>query len=387
MIRAGNSFKYQNFLLAFIWLSGMLKDYLYIYVVEFDIVKWILIIVSLDIVFHSLIRKIKFSRFSVFTILILLIFYILMVFSSTYSPSLDYKYEKVATFMVNIPFLIYPLFIAKMNFNTIIKVYSIVLIPLSLFYIYMSSIKWLVVNNSTEVFKEAGFDYLTLGIHLGILFILLNYFKKNVWMQLIIYFLLIATAARGPIIFITLLFLMMNFKQLISFRKAYIKKMIWILGILTLLVQLFFNQISPFFLRSIDRLVALNLEDSSVLPRIEMMKFAFYQPFESFITFVFGNGIGSFGVLYNQIDARAYPHNILLEIFFEMGIIGLGLFLLFVMYIFIKFLSQNNNVFYPLFFFILLNSFKSSSLTDTWILFSFVGGLSIYSFKKTSVLK
>ena len=240
MIRASNSFKYQNFLLAFLWLSGMLKDYLYIYVVEFDIVKWIVTIVSLDIVFHSLIRKIKYSRSSVFIFLIFLIFCSLMVFSLTYSPSISYKYEKVFAFMVNIPFLIYPIFIAKMNFNTIIKVYSVVLIPLSLFYIYMSSIQWQVVNNLTEVFTEAGFDYLTLGIHLGILFILLNYFKKNVWIQLIIYFLLIATAARGPIIFITLLFLMMNFKQLISFRKGYIKKIIWTLVMSILLFQLFY---------------------------------------------------------------------------------------------------------------------------------------------------
>ncbi|MDG1682237.1 MAG: hypothetical protein P8H49_03695 [Flavobacteriaceae bacterium] len=386
MIRASNSFKYQNFLLAFLWLSGMLKDYLYIYVVEFDIVKWIVTIVSLDIVFHSLIRKIKYSRSSVFIFLIFLIFCSLMVFSLTYSPSISYKYEKVFAFMVNIPFLIYPIFIAKMNFNTIIKVYSVVLIPLSLFYIYMSSIQWQVVNNLTEVFTEAGFDYLTLGIHLGILFILLNYFKKNVWIQLIIYFLLIATAARGPIIFITLLFLMMNFKQLISFRKGYIKKIIWTLVMSILLFQLFFNLISPFFVKSILRLSALNLFDSSVVSRLELIKFGSYQPFESFITFVFGNGIGSFGILYNQIDARAYPHNIILEIFFEMGIIGLGLFLLLLIYIFIKFLSQNNNVFFPLIFFILLNLLKSSSLTDTWILFSFAGGISIYSFKKEVLL-
>ena len=387
MIRASNSFKYQNFLLAFLWLSGMLKDYLYIYVVEFDIVKWIVTIVLLDIVFHSLIRKIKFSRFSVFTFSILLIFCVLMVFSLTYSPSMSYKYAKVFAFMVNMIFLIYPIFIVKINFNTIIKVYCVFLIPLSLFYIYTSSIQWVVINNLTEVFKEAGFDYLSLGVHLGILFILLNYFKKNVWIQLIIYFLLFATAARGPIIFTTLLFFMINFKQLISFRKKILKNIISILVMLTLLWIFFFNQISPFFTRSIARLSALSSVDSSVLSRLELMKFAFYQPFESFITIVFGNGIGSFGVLYNQIDARAYPHNILLEIFFEMGIIGLGLFLLLFIYIFIKFLSQNNNVFFPLCFFMLLNSVKSSSLVDTWIFFSFVGGTSIYSFKKTSVLK
>jgi O-antigen ligase len=41
----------------------------------------------------------------------------------------------------------------------------------------------------------------------------------------------------------------------------------------------------------------------------------------------FGQGIGSWPVVTGYGDARAYPHNVFLELLFELGLIGLGLFL------------------------------------------------------------
>jgi O-antigen ligase len=43
---------------------------------------------------------------------------------------------------------------------------------------------------------------------------------------------------------------------------------------------------------------------------------------------IFGTGIGSWGVFYFGSDARGYPHNILLEIAYEEGIVGLAAFLI-----------------------------------------------------------
>jgi O-antigen ligase len=43
---------------------------------------------------------------------------------------------------------------------------------------------------------------------------------------------------------------------------------------------------------------------------------------------IFGTGIGSWGVFYFGSDARGYPHNILLEITYEEGIVGLAAFLI-----------------------------------------------------------
>jgi O-antigen ligase len=43
---------------------------------------------------------------------------------------------------------------------------------------------------------------------------------------------------------------------------------------------------------------------------------------------IFGTGIGSWGVFYFGSDARGYPHNVLLEITYEEGIVGLAAFLI-----------------------------------------------------------
>jgi len=44
---------------------------------------------------------------------------------------------------------------------------------------------------------------------------------------------------------------------------------------------------------------------------------------------LFGTGVGSWPVFYYGNDARAYPHNLLLEITFEEGLLGLAAFVLF----------------------------------------------------------
>jgi len=47
---------------------------------------------------------------------------------------------------------------------------------------------------------------------------------------------------------------------------------------------------------------------------------------------LFGHGIGSFSVLAGFGDVRAYPHNLILEILAELGLVGLGLFLAMLVY-------------------------------------------------------
>ena len=47
---------------------------------------------------------------------------------------------------------------------------------------------------------------------------------------------------------------------------------------------------------------------------------------------LFGHGIGSFSVLAGFGDMRAYPHNLILEILAELGLVGLGLFLAMLVY-------------------------------------------------------
>ena len=368
---------YQNFILVFLYLSGFFSVFFNLLITGFDLVIIALVLAIVDIIFNLISRKVTYNKHSIQLLFIILIFFTWMVFSLTYSPSLEYKYEKTGNFLVSILFFLYPLFIRMVNFNFIIKLYTIIIVPFAVFLIYMKSITYSVSRESVELFIGYWFDYLSLGFHLGVLVLLLNYFNKNIFLQIVTLSLLFASTARAPFIFIILLLILINLKKnkrikLNSFLRY--KKTFFLLIIL-IIINL--NYIVPLFETTIGRFTSLTSGyDESTASRIAMMKYAFYQPFENMSNFLFGNGIGSFGNYYSGVDARGYPHNVLLETFFELGLLGVIIFFVFMVFI-IKRFSIRNNIFSILLFFAFLNAMKSSNLTDLWLLFSFVGGMSL----------
>ncbi len=368
---------YQNFILVSLFLSGFISGFLNKIIQGFDLVFIVLIFTIVDIFFNLLIRKVTFSKNSILLLGIVLLFYSWMIFTLTYSPSPDYKYEKAVNFSVCILFFLYPLFIKKINFNFIIKLYTIILIPLSIFLVYMKSITYSIYREEIELFIGYWLDYLSLGFHLGVLLIFLNYFNKNIFLQFLTLALLFASSARGPIIFTIFLLFLINFKKnkRIIFNSILRYKKTFFSLILLMIINL--NYIAPLFQKSIGRFLSLGSGiDESAISRVTMMKYALYQPFENMLNFLFGNGIGSFGLYYNGVDARGYPHNILLEIFFEMGFFGLIIFF-FLLILTIKRFSVRNSIFSVLFFFAFLNAMKSSNLTSLWMFFLFMSGMSI----------
>lgn len=50
------------------------------------------------------------------------------------------------------------------------------------------------------------------------------------------------------------------------------------------------------------------------------------------MSIIFGNGLASWPVIRTGTDSQSYPHNVFLEILFELGIIGLSMFLLFILF-------------------------------------------------------
>ena len=172
-----------------------------------------LVLAIVDIIFNLISRKVTYNKHSIQLLFIILIFFTWMVFSLTYSPSLEYKYEKTGNFLVSILFFLYPLFIRMVNFNFIIKLYTIIIVPFAVFLIYMKSITYSVSRESVELFIGYWFDYLSLGFHLGVLVLLLNYFNKNIFLQILTLSLLFASTARAPFIFIILLLILINLKK------------------------------------------------------------------------------------------------------------------------------------------------------------------------------
>ena len=92
-------------------------------------------------------------------------------------------------------------------------------------------------------------------------------------------------------------------------------------------VKVFFvSVISILFLMSILEMATtsyvFNTEFYSAYHRIDAISFVISQPFS-----FFGNGISSFGHYYFGEDVDLYPHNLLAELYFEIGVLGIFLFL------------------------------------------------------------
>ena len=88
--------------------------------------------------------------------------------------------------------------------------------------------------------------------------------------------------------------------------------------------------------------------------------------------FIFGTGIGSYEIEVSGFDGRNHPHNQILEIWTELGLIGLVIYL-----VYFIFLIKNNSKFYVyisnlIIIYSVLNLLKSSSLVDIRIPLTFI---------------
>ena len=192
---------------------------------------------------------------------------------------------------------------------------------------------------------------------------------------------LLLLGARGPILIFALIYfvyLLIHGKlKLIISKKKLIYSILSML-ILLLLIFVFSDEVLSLFNTSLDRIKLIfngfgspNKDfGESINGRLVLISQAFKIIFSSFSNFLFGAGIGSFGILTIGKDIRYYPHNFILEIWSELGLIGLIIFLLIVFFSIRKVrISFNDLNIFPVLY-ILLNFLKSGSLADMRILFT-----------------
>ncbi|NJY64066.1 O-antigen ligase family protein [Salinimicrobium sp. CDJ15-81-2] len=262
----------------------------------------------------------------------------------------------------------------KIVIRDVVFTYFIFLVPLSFFFIYMKSMVW---NGSSqsEIFMSLRSYYLSIALQLGILLIILNYYRYNIFLQITVFLLILASSARGALIFVIVVLSMMNIHKpvYIGKRNRFFRPLLLLFfSSITFFGMTFSDKFLNFFSTTAERFSSLSYLDESVMERFNMYKFALHQPFDSTNVLLFGNGFGSFGFLYHGIDYKAYPHNVFLEIFFELGLVGLFIFLLFSINVFSKSL-RNKNVFNFILIFVFLEALKSSSISDLWVLFGIIG--------------
>ncbi|NLA25469.1 MAG: O-antigen ligase family protein [Bacteroidales bacterium] len=174
---------------------------------------------------------------------------------------------------------------------------------------------------------------------------------------------------RGEILFPKLRIILYGLVVVIGFVAAFVvfrPQMSFLLGRSLMRLEL----LMPF--SSGSETVPKNM-GKSVNVRIEQLNYSLDLISDNFENSMIGYGIGSFGVLYDGKDSRNYPHNILLEIWVEAGLIGLMLFLTFLIIVFTKNIRGINYIHILVLIFILLNALKSNSYIDIRVYFAVFG--------------
>jgi len=127
-------------------------------------------------------------------------------------------------------------------------------------------------------------------------------------------------------------------------------------------------------------------KSSSAEEREGLISVAF--KFSGIVSFLFGTGTGNFGYLMHHRDERAYPHNIVAELYFENGIIALIILVLIYISIIkeytLIFKSKKLRMLFALFIYFALNSMFSGDLFGNEYFFIF---FILFHFEKLMIQK
>lgn len=330
--------------------------------------------ISFFIVFFG---NFKGSKNSLYYLVIFLVFLGGVFLSVLYTPSSIYVYTKLFS-MVNLVFCLVFLFYFKYkDFLKAIYWASIIVVivggiyfPVYNFYISGGGGSY----QNSEVFK--GF-YLNFGLIAGLLFLccfyLLDTTKTITSLLFLLFIFIVFSGARGPLLFVVLFILfsfILRFKERL-FSNGFI--LFSFISSILIFIVIFTDANIPALERTIARVSLLfsdekggsvNTRFSYILETIDYIEEAIF----------FGHGFGSFGLLVVGEDSRFYPHNLVLEVWFELGLFGLLVtlsLLLFPVFLFIRTFGFKKLEYLIPYFYLFANSLKSNSLTDHRLLFLF----------------
>lgn len=353
------------------------------------------------------------------TLLLLLGGFVLYFLLSTFlwTPSEGYAYWKCMAFMTNVIAFAVPLIAERMRLRFLVK-------AISGFAILFGGFTFLAYGLRSmgylELLALARPDYLEglylqAGLVVGVAAVLVLYLGKRsgaLLLNLSLY-LLLATAARGAIFFLlTILVIIAGYYAIRSYREsgdpfepfsAVLSPRKALVGILAngFLILLIFNSVllsSPYE-RTFHRFNLLFEKTRMEVPdesggadgsgktaeekeaekeknkarRLEEYRYAVTKIFDGPLPFTVGYGFGSFNLLKYGTDSRGYPHNVFLEIWFELGIIGVILALSFLGFAALKGIRMGNLIFLFAVLFFLMNSVKSYSVVDFRLMFGLLG--------------
>lgn len=257
------------------------------------------------------------------------VFVLVYMLSFFYTDSKIYALIKVKGFVLNTIAFTFPITSIKVeDFNKIVQVVTILTLLMIVFFCYLLYVDLfdLILTNEDDQLKfffTSLPSYLSYGALLCISFILLlnnNSFIAVVYKLIIFYFLIILTG-RGPLL---TLILILIFNYLLRNKNFNFIKYLKYLFVFVLVAAVYVYFEFEFFDFERFNVFSNYKSDESVSSR-----FIYIQKcLDGFLDSpIFGNGIGSTGLLISGNDTVLYPHNLFVEVLSECGLIGFILYL------------------------------------------------------------
>ncbi len=333
----------------------------------------ILLVITMILVLVKVYFSPEFNKNNLIPIYIFLLLYIFLILSLYYSPSPYSSLNKVIKFtFLTLPSFLIPLISFK-GMESLKKV-AISIAIISIVFA-LSVIPALISNSGTIGFVGSQGQYQSIGRMMGVgCIILIFYFAINknnkvklfgLISTLLCMVVLLGSGSRMPLISLTIValyFFVTSFKiknGTLFYRKEL--KLFSLLLLLMLPMIWFFFQ-KGYFVTVIYRLSVLFNEKGGGVSAIGRT-----DAFETAINTwksnpLLGSGVGSFGFIQYGYDKIDYPHNILIELLMEQGLIGFSLFLILFSYVALKCFGilKTESIHYIVWVLIFLNFFLNS---------------------------
>jgi O-antigen ligase len=300
-----------------------------------------------------------------------------------YTKSPSFGYLKALLFLTNLIAFCVPLMLKKFSYQRFFKFYILYSFLTAALFAYYAN---LFGNASVTISQKDTLlgIYLVIGTNLGLALLILlfdnsirGYLKAVV--SVVFGIVLLASGARGPIVFTFLLILGALLHKVLllkiarqSIRTSFLVIMLLMLAFVATFVANsgFSVELQADFTRATSRTISrFEALDESSQFRLNLFSLTW-----DYITRnpVMGYGFGSFGYVMTGSDERDYPHNTFLEIWFELGLLGLLVWLAFLTRFLGLLLSRGQLLQGLIFVYLLLNISKSYSLSDLRLVFAFL---------------
>ena len=385
----------KEFIFAILLLSGTIKAIMVLVGISGipDLTLLSAIFVTIIMLLHMRITIYNIAYNKVELLVLLTLFYIFMIFSLGYTSSEYSAITKTINFGTMVLAFYFPLLVKDFNLKIFISALTILIFISSAIFLnfytkYLDRDAAMILSMGEDTAKQMTALYLTISWLNG--FLVLYYFfqkNQNPWVQWstlsIAFIFLLSAGGRGPLIFTVLVlafyFVFQIIQSLNSFKLK--KLMIPILILISLTGFTIFivlntditkeNKSLNLVDNTVKRLMGLTNGkggDASAYSRIENAIFSIGKIDESPF---YGYGVGSYAYEKEHIDVLDYPHNLFLEIWFELGYIPLLIFL-FLFYRIYKNIEIAQCIWcMALYFYFILNILKSSSLIDIRMMLGF----------------